>query len=253
MVAGSWYNQDGLYLQYGTQKPVPEIGGDYQVYGELRVTEILVPLVPMQFTAAGLQVPAPPTTFSGTTTAQAAGITSLTTFFPLAQVAPVTAASSSLITVNAPQIWIESVEVDTMMAVTGSGSVTMNMGLATTSQLPGTPNASFVQITSSSLSSTGTQILNAFPLTSSGAATLQGGVGAKTYYTGQAGYTYSGAGDAVVATGGGGWVGQFSPLPSNAITPLPQSAWLSTVLSGALTSGLLKVRVKYVFFGNINY
>jgi hypothetical protein len=61
MVSGSWFNQDGLMLQYGTQKAIPEQGGDYLMYGPNRVMEVVVDLTSL------------------TTTAQ---VQSLTTFFP---------------------------------------------------------------------------------------------------------------------------------------------------------------------------
>lgn len=61
MVSGSWFNNDGLMLQYGTQKAIPEPGGDYLMYGPNRVMEVVVDLTSL------------------TTTAQ---VQSLTTFFP---------------------------------------------------------------------------------------------------------------------------------------------------------------------------
>lgn len=39
MVGGSWMNNDGLYVQYGTQKAVPTTMGDYLSYGEWRDIE----------------------------------------------------------------------------------------------------------------------------------------------------------------------------------------------------------------------
>lgn len=44
MVAGSWFNNDGLYLQYGTQKAVPTTMGDYLSYGEWRDIEFTLNL-----------------------------------------------------------------------------------------------------------------------------------------------------------------------------------------------------------------
>jgi len=113
MVAGQWYNQDGLYLQYGTQKAVPEVGGDYLVYGETREAESYVGLVPFTFSSgsSSIVVPAAPTSFSGTTTAAAAGITSLTTMMPLQNTAPIVTTTSGNLIINAPQIFIESVTV----------------------------------------------------------------------------------------------------------------------------------------------
>lgn len=44
MVAGSWMNNDGLYVQYGTQKAVPTTMGDYLSYGEWRDIEFTLNL-----------------------------------------------------------------------------------------------------------------------------------------------------------------------------------------------------------------
>lgn len=44
MVAGSWMNNDGLYIQYGTQKAVPTTAGDYLSYGEWRDIEFTLTL-----------------------------------------------------------------------------------------------------------------------------------------------------------------------------------------------------------------
>lgn len=61
MVAGSWMNNDGLYIQYGTSKAVPTTAGDYLSYGEWRDIEFTVNLAG----AAGTYVVAN-TTFLGT-------------------------------------------------------------------------------------------------------------------------------------------------------------------------------------------
>lgn len=61
MVSGSWLNTDGLLLQYGTQKAIPEQGGDYLQWGATRLMEIVVDLTSL------------------TTTSQ---VQSMTTFFP---------------------------------------------------------------------------------------------------------------------------------------------------------------------------
>lgn len=44
MVAGNWFNNDGLYLQYGTSKAVPTTMGDYLSYGEWRDIEFTINL-----------------------------------------------------------------------------------------------------------------------------------------------------------------------------------------------------------------
>ena len=39
---GSWMNNDGLYIEYGTTKAVPTTGGEYVSYGEDRTMEVYV-------------------------------------------------------------------------------------------------------------------------------------------------------------------------------------------------------------------
>lgn len=66
MVAGSWMNNDGLYVQYGTQKAVPTTAGDYLSYGEWRDIEFTVSLATgSPLATAGTYVIAN-TTFLGT-------------------------------------------------------------------------------------------------------------------------------------------------------------------------------------------
>lgn len=52
MVAGTWFNQDGLYLKFGTQKAVPNPGAEYLAYGANRIVEVLVDLTKLTSTAA---------------------------------------------------------------------------------------------------------------------------------------------------------------------------------------------------------
>lgn len=51
-MAQNWLNKDGLFLQYGTDKATPEVGGDYLSYGANRVTEVLIDLTKLTSTAA---------------------------------------------------------------------------------------------------------------------------------------------------------------------------------------------------------
>ncbi len=246
MVAGTWYNQDGLYLQYGTQKQVPEIGGEYLVYGETREVEQYIPLVPTQFgspATAGSSpfvVPGAPTSFSGTTTAIAAGIQSLTTLFPLQSTPLPTGLTSGTIILDRTQLFIEEVTVETIVGATGGTSLAV--GLATTSQLPGSPNSTFVQVTPNA----GTQLLNGLVL---GRITT---AGQRTSFTipGTTGLQWDLS--TTVAAGGGTWLGN-APLVTNVITPLPQSAWISSIATGTFTSGLVKLRVRYTIYGNITF
>ena len=91
MGQGSWLNQDGLMIQFGTQKANPEQGGDYQMPGADRVAEVLIDL-----TSLG-------------TTAQ---VQSLTTYFPAGY-----------------NTFIDKVEViNDVQGVTGTGSLSVGLG-----------------------------------------------------------------------------------------------------------------------------
>jgi hypothetical protein len=238
MVAGFWYNNDGLPLQYGTQKVIPDVGGDYLIYGETREIETYVALVPTTWGNGGVAVPAAPTSFSGTGTPIQAGIQSMTTLMPLQTTAVNTGGST--ITFTAPQLFIE--EVTTEVLIAAAGGTSLSMGLVTTS--PGSPST-FVQVTPNGPN---THIINGQLLAQ------QSTVGQRVTYTrpGTTGLNWSVAPNTLVA-GGGDWVGINMPLVTNAITPLPQSAWLSAIASGTYTNGLIKVRIRYTMYGNINF
>lgn len=235
MVAGSWANQDGLYLQFGTQKTVPDLGGEYVVYGETREIEQLIPLVPMTIGAGGQTVAAPPTSFSGTSTAAAAGIQSLTTFLPLQTTAVNTGGTT--IALTAPQIFIDQVEVTPLIGATGGTSI--SIGLVTTNPA----NGQFVQVTPNA----GTQLIKAMLLTdidTAGERVTYDQVGATT------GLVIS---SSTRVAGGGDWLTGNMPLVTNAITPLPTQAWISTIATGTFTNGLLKLRIKFTTYGSINF
>jgi hypothetical protein len=234
MVAGFWYNQDGMPIQYGTQKAIPEVGGDYLVYGETREIEQLIPLVPMTFGTGGIAIPAPPTSFSGTTTPIAAGIQSLTTLVPLQTTAVNTGGTS--ITMTAPQLFFEEVTVETLIGATGGTSLAV--GLATTS--PGSPSSTFVQCTPNA----GAQLINTLAIARITTAGQR--------WTSTVANTTGLRWDTVTATDTSGqWLGNV-PLVTNALTPLPTSAWISTIASGTFTNGLIKLRLRYNIYGNIN-
>lgn len=236
MSTGFWINADGLPLQFGTQKAVPEVAGDYIVYGETREIESLIPLVPLQLTASGLQIPAAPTSFSGTSLPSAAGITSMTTMIPLQITAPVVTTSGGVLTLTAPQLFFEQVEVETLVPAVGGTSIAI--GLATIN--PSTQ--AFVQVTPNA----GTQLIK--NLVAANMATA----GQKTTWnlTGSTGIQSGAAANNTIA-GGGDWLGNV-PLVTNSITPLPTSAFLSTIATGTFTNGLLKFRLKYTIYGTIS-
>jgi hypothetical protein len=233
MVAGTWTNQDGLYLQFGTQKAVPEIGGDYLSYGPNRIFEQYIPLgTTLAFGTGGLTVPICPTSFSGTSTPIAAGIQSLTNLFPLQTTAPNTT-SSGAFDFTATQLFIEWVEIETIVAAVGGTSLAV--GLATINPA----NQQFVQVTPNA----GVQLVNGLLTANMNA------IGKKvTFY--QPGTTT----DSVPASvaGGGSWIGAV-PLVTNSITPLPTNAYISSIATGTFTDGLLKLRVGYNIIGNISY
>jgi hypothetical protein len=233
MVAGFWYNQDGVPIQYGTQKAIPEIGGDYLVYGETREIEQLIPLVPMVI--GGNTVPAPPTTFTGNTTVIAAGIQSLTNLVPLQLTAPNTGGTT--ITFLNSNLFFEEVTVETLIGATGGTSLAV--GLVATS--PGSPSSTFVQVTPNA----GTQLLNG--LLTARITTP----GQRTSFTTTAGGGLEWEIGGTAAAGNGAWLGNV-PLVTNALTPLPTSAWISTIATGAFTNGLIKLRLRYTIYGQIN-
>src|SRR6266576_1849160 len=135
---GQWNNQDGLPLQFGTVKALPDYSGEYSVSGSTREVEFLVPLVPVTF--GGFTLPAIPTTFSGTTTFAAAGISNPDLLMPL-QTTAVQTASGSALTISRPQLTIESVAVTALSPA--AGGTNLSIGLATMD----TATDQFVQVT----------------------------------------------------------------------------------------------------------
>lgn len=88
----AWMNNDGLYLQDGVEKTVPEVAGDYKTFGPLREIEVKIDLT--------------------TLTTSANTILSNTVFFP--------------------KMRIEEVTVEVQTAATSSSSGTINIGLVKT-------------------------------------------------------------------------------------------------------------------------
>jgi hypothetical protein len=52
MAGQNWLNADGLFLQYGTDKTVPEVAGEFRMPGANRVIEVLIDLTTLTSTAA---------------------------------------------------------------------------------------------------------------------------------------------------------------------------------------------------------
>jgi hypothetical protein len=259
MVAGTWTNQDGLYLQFGTQKAIPEVGGDFLAYGETRLMETYISLATTQWSGlvagAAPQVPALPSSFSGTTTAIAAGIQSLTTLFPLQTTAPIlTATGGNGLVLNQKQIWIDRVELECLVSAnagTGGATGLTGIGLAFLNPL----TQAFVQVTPNA----GTQLMGAV-------TNAQMTAGNKWTFWPVAASAAMTAFPTTTPPTGGNWGGNL-PLVTNAVTfpqlaspenptGLPQWGYISAIASGGTftgttAAGLLKLRVFYNIYGNI--
>ena len=240
MSTGFWINQDGLPLQFGTQKVIPELGGDYLEYGEQRVVESYIALGATSFSNGGVQFPGLSNGFTGTGTPAQAGVVSMTTLFPLQQTAPVTVANSNgvLSYVN-PQLRIDQVDLDCLVSANaGGGGATGLTGIGLALINPATQ--AFVQVTPNA----GVQIVGAI----SNAQMTAG-----KHFTWYSDGTAFGTASPPTA---GSWLGNV-PLVTNAITPLPTNGFLSAVAAGGTYSGssgggLLKVRIRYTWYGAIN-
>lgn len=264
MVAGNWLNQDGLYLQFGTQKAVPEVGGDYLMYGDNREIETYICLANTQFgggtgaTSGGfVQVPALPSSFSGTSSAIAAGIQSLTTFVPLQQTAVVNSASggNGLILLN-PQIYIDTIEFVTLVTANAGtgGAASISVGLAYATEAGA--NSVFAQVAPNA----GVQFVSGL----SNAAMTTGSVityrSENTAGTGGGGtVAYSTANTASI-TAGPVWIGNM-PITTSFLNgssgALANGAYISAIAnsgtySGTTAAGLVKMRIRYNIYGAIN-
>lgn len=285
MVSGSWFNPDGLYIQYGTSKAVPDLGGEYLVYGQTRLVEVYISLASTTFgnpasNTNPVTVGPLPSTFTGSSTAAgaalSAGIQTINTFLPLQTIAPVLTASSGSSTgnlINQEQMWLDQVEVLTLIgatAPTASGltgvglvfPVTQQMTAATGLTNPG--YSQFVQVTPNA----STQLLG---FTSN--ATMSAGTKYIMLPNGSAGNAMISAQSVgtLTATGsvptGGLWGGNW-PLVTNISTNptwtspqnptgLPPWAYISAIAStaqytGSIAAGLLKLRVYWTKYGSIN-
>lgn len=284
MVAGNWLNQDGLYLQYGTTKAIPEAGGDYMVYGSTREIEVLVNLGATVYGSPTSNVanPALPSSFQGTVASQTAtantGIVSYTTLFPLQPTAPVgmtttgiftasSGAASGILNIINPQMFIEQVEWTTLVAANaGAGGATGLTGIGLVAALPppltGTQLPSWAQITPNA----GVQLLGAMTIAE---MTPSATVPSKWVFwpgLGGGGAQMAVAEFATPATStttypiAGSWMGNV-PLTTLAETMLPGSlpnnAYISAIASGGTFSGangggLGKFRIRYYWYGSIN-
>lgn len=229
MSSGNWTNLDNLPLQFGTSKALPDYSGEYKMYGSTREVEFLVPLIPV--TMGGYTIPAIPTSFSGTTTYAAAGISNPDLLLPLQSTA-VQTASGSAITWSKPQLVIESIQVTALSGMVGGTNV--KIGLAAINPA----NQQFAQVTPNA----GVQIVDTLVT----ATLATAGMTATFYQPGSTTYSVPAS-----VAGGGAWIGNV-PLVTNAFTPLPLDAWVSATATGTFTDGVLKVKMRYTYNGSIN-
>jgi hypothetical protein len=245
MSSGFWVNQDGLPLQFGTQKAIPEQGGDWLMYGENREVETYIPLGVTQIGGtAAVPFPGLPSTFTGTGTPAgttlSAGIVSMTTMFPLMDTAPVTTSTAGgVLAITQPQLFIDQIDFEVVIpAVAGTGGATGLTGIGLVAINPATQ--AFVQIGPNA----GLQLL--------GAATTAK-MAAGMHYTWYADGTAFGTGTPPVA---GAWLGNV-PLMTG-FAPVVEKAYISAICSGGPytgtnAGGLNKLRVRYNYYGSINF
>jgi hypothetical protein len=265
MTTGNWLNNDGLFLQYGVSKAIPELGSEFVMYGTTRCIDLLVNLGQFQYGtgAGGPQNPPLPTSFQGTysswTSAANAGILSYTTKMPLQATTPVSApASGGLLTISNPQLVLEQVSVLILVpasAGTGGTAPTGITGIGLVTE--GSTANTYVQVTPGSSN----QILST-------ATNTQLAVSGATYiYLPDGTEIGTGSAPTVGTWMGGTTVGTLVPkcTNTNALggTP-PVSAYFSAICSagqyivgsgGAASGtpgGLFKVRINYNFIGTIN-
>ena len=287
MVAGSWFNQDGLYIQYGTQKAIPDLGGEYIIYGQTRLVEVYISLSSTTFGNPNLSgnpvtVGALPSSFVGSSTAAgaalSAGIQTINTFLPLQTITPILSASAASSTgnlLNQEQMWLDQVELVTLIGANGGGagaSGLTGIGLAfplTQAQTAATGltnlgYSQFVQVTPNA----STQLLGFTSNATMSAGTkyimLPNGSAGNAMISSQSAGTLTSTGS--VPTGGL-WGGNW-PLVTNSNTNptwaspqnptgLPPWAYISAIASNAqyissTAAGLCKLRVYWTKYGTIN-
>lgn len=239
---GMYINIDGLPLQIGTDKTRVDLGGDYVLWGENREIETYINLGNTSFGTNAIQELSLPSSFSGTSTFNAAGIVSQGTMFPLQPIAPVTVANSSgLLTLNNPQLYIDQIDIEVLVAANaGSGGATGLTGIGLVCVNPTATPPAFVQVTPNA----GVQFCGAMAI-----ANMTAG----KHWTSYADGTWFGSSNPPTA---GSWLGAV-PLVTNAFTPLPTHGYISAIASGGTFTGssgggLLKLRIRYNYYGTIN-
>jgi hypothetical protein len=260
MVAGNWLNQDGLYLQFGTQKAVPEVGGDYLMYGDTRVAEFYIPLAQTTFgsptTGTNVFTFGVPNGFTSNTLPQgpgSAGVVSLTTLLPLQVTAPATGSS-----IVQTQVWCDGVDVETLITA-NAGSTGTATGLSGVGLVYYNPTSTvYVQAAPNA----GTQLLGA----TSNAQMTQGNKWTFWPVASSAAMTPF---PTTTPPTGGNWGGNFPVLTGAPTVPqltspsnpsgFPEWAYVAAwgtggngVYTGTSAAGLLRFRVRYNIYGIIS-
>lgn len=247
MSSGDWLNNDGLHLQFGTTKALPEIAGDYVMYGDQREIEVYLNLAANTVVAGGNVLPGllqtTSLTFgSSTTTAAAAGIISDTVLFPLQTTT--NTLTGTVGGINTPQLFLEAIEVVTLIPMTASGATAVNLGLVTaqTGQASGPPTW-WVQVAPNA----GLQLLSG--MVNASFTT----VGQKVIYFPTTQIPVAAAANQGVWLAAGNVPLTTTKVDASASSALAQSAFLSAAaVGGTYTGGLLKIRIRYSYFGLIN-
>lgn len=264
MTTGNWQNNDGLFIQFGVSKAIPELGAEYLMYGTTRCIDLTVNLGTTQFGsgASGAQNPPIPTSFQGTysswTAAANAGILSYTTKMPLQATTPISApASGGLLTLSAPQLVLEQVECQVLVpasAGTGGTAPTGITGIGLVTE--GATSNTYVQVTPGSSD----QIMGAATNTKLAVS------GAKYIFLADGTTMGTSTPPTTGSWMGGTTVGTLVPKVTNTTSLVvpPVSAYFSAICSagqyivgsgGAASGtpgGLFKIRIYYNFIGTIN-
>ena len=254
MSSGNWLNQDGLYLQYGTTKAIPEQGGEFLSFGSTREIETYINLGAWQNGTNALIASGVPSSFQGTIANQTAtsntGIQSFTTLFPLQTTPPVGMTTSGIYTansqaangvllLNATQLFIDQVDLEVLVqANAGTGGATGLTGIGLVIDIGGT-TPSWQQCTPNA----GVHLVGAI---------------SNSQMVNNKKYTYYPDGNTAGSSSPpspGSWLGNV-PLCTN--SPLPTYALISAIAAGGTYSGpagggLLKLRVRYTLYGSISY
>lgn len=254
MVGGQWTNADGLPLNFGVNKALPELAGDYLAYGETRVLEAYITYGQTYWGQTGSSPIIPVmanSTFNGTGTPQTAGIISLTYDFPL-QVAKVGtggtagfAATSGTLAVNNTQIWVDEMSFEVLSPFTGTANA-FGIGLVMWNA-----SSSIWQIVLPNGSGSG--IPNHFlQVTTIGNLATAGQ--RWTWNSDAAAAPWGSTSSSAPTVPAAAWLGNLPQAPTNTGATSNTVAYLAAMATAApnsTSSGLAKFRLKYNIYGNI--